>query len=765
MANTPNVHCDRLIVRLALTIILSFTVSLAQASDLRILLDVSQSMAQNDPENHRREALMQMIDTIPNGDKAGVWTFGQYINLLVPHENVDSGWRRRARAEIQSLGAPAIRTNIGGVLDKAGYDFDFSSYGNDAEVILITDGRVDIAPNDGVNQVERSRVLNQLVPMYQRANAKIHTVALSDQADHELLKALASETGGNYYRVTNPGRFVDALFNIRTESATMAAQEQMTSEQMQPEATEKTAMAPANRRTSEFTVEDSMQELTVVVKHSRGAVSLVSPSGKEYSAVAPGNQNWRVSQGMTQVTVSNPDVGRWSVMAESDDNPKVMLLPGIRLQWTIPETSSVAKYSTIQIEAELTDMNGNAVPELLDVEAMMRVNGRMIPVMIRNRDLIANLPADEEMAVYDVELSVDGGTFERQLRRQLHAIEPYISELLMKDDAYEWRLYPSRYLEDVESVQASVAYEVNGTVKAEPFVQHEAGYWVWRLPYSGQQGTYDVKLRGDIQQDGRRHLLAAESQLLTLPPSSMSGQGMAMSLGMGQSTPMPVINELATSEAFVKEPMPMFEELVPELVVSEPAPMDAPAEPEMISRPAAEPVPFLTYALLALGGVVILTVAYVVYRRFETGRQLKEAQGDLLTGEEELSGLENVGGSEPDPDLDLSDIDDEMPDELVEAETSRESEIDALLAESEVSIVADTAPPPPENTEAPTPAFEDMLDEGLPEELLNAEEPEGDAEEELFDISSVDDDLADLDLALDGTDDPFADIDDSDPKN
>ena len=88
-------------------------------ADVRIVLDVSKSMAENDPQNARSDALLLLLNAVPNGDKAGIWTFGQYVNLLVPHEIVNDNWRANAQLKIRQLAAPAIRTNLGRALEEA----------------------------------------------------------------------------------------------------------------------------------------------------------------------------------------------------------------------------------------------------------------------------------------------------------------------------------------------------------------------------------------------------------------------------------------------------------------------------------------------------------------------------------------------------------------------------------------------------------------------------------------------------------------------
>ncbi|OQX44630.1 MAG: hypothetical protein B0D88_02055 [Candidatus Sedimenticola endophacoides] len=65
--------------------------------DVRVLIDISGSMKQNDPRNLRRPALRLLVGLLPEDARAGVWTFGQYVNMQVPLGKVDTGWKGRAR--------------------------------------------------------------------------------------------------------------------------------------------------------------------------------------------------------------------------------------------------------------------------------------------------------------------------------------------------------------------------------------------------------------------------------------------------------------------------------------------------------------------------------------------------------------------------------------------------------------------------------------------------------------------------------------------
>ena len=48
-----------------------------KAADIRLLIDISGSMKKNDSANLRIPSVSLLTELIPDGDKAGVWTFGQ----------------------------------------------------------------------------------------------------------------------------------------------------------------------------------------------------------------------------------------------------------------------------------------------------------------------------------------------------------------------------------------------------------------------------------------------------------------------------------------------------------------------------------------------------------------------------------------------------------------------------------------------------------------------------------------------------------------
>ena len=717
----------------------------ALQADTRILLDVSRSMAENDPDNLRNQAIELLTDTLPNGEAAGLWTFGQYVNMLVPYQPVTAAWRQEVATKIAAQNSPAIRTNLGRALETTAFDFNYASYSAPTHVVLITDGKVDIAPNAEVNSIERERILNQLVPDYVRAKARIHTIALSAQADHALLKQMSDQTGGRYQRIDNPRDLTQALAELATE------------------------VVPSNQlplQDKSFNVDPGVRELTVLMYHSQGAVILRSPSGQTSSAVAPSNQRWRVGRGFTQVSVAAPEVGQWQVSGDLEGNSSIRVRSDITLSWTAPLALTLAKGSRVDLTAMLMDPQGQSLsPELATViQATMRVDGQAIPVLIEQDEIRAELTPAPTATESSVELTVDGGTFNRLINLQLRFVEPFVSEVLMTEQGYEWRLYPNRYLDSIDSIDAFASYEQDGQAVTQPFVMQDGGYWLWQLPYDVVADTYQVTLEGNLVEQESVRMLPSQTIDLKIPPERQTGMAMTPET-LGLMTPASDMAPPVASEAYQKDPMPEFAELEADRVVIQDDASVAwndDLSPSQGSADSAQ-VDWLRYLLLSIPGLLVLGIAYFLYRRLEQKAKGPVSDDEMLLGGDEFAGLDDVGAMGPDPDLDISGFDDPSGDE--DSYPGGPPVIDDMVDEEW---------PTPTNTEAPTLAEEDMLDDaeasGEPdldvEPDLGAEPDldEGlvpDDDEELFDISSIDDDLADLDLALDG-DDPFADALDDD---
>jgi len=71
--------------------------------DVRLVIDVSGSMKRNDPNDLRQPAVELLVELLPENSTAGVWTFGKWVNMLIPHRKVDQEWRDAARTSATDI--------------------------------------------------------------------------------------------------------------------------------------------------------------------------------------------------------------------------------------------------------------------------------------------------------------------------------------------------------------------------------------------------------------------------------------------------------------------------------------------------------------------------------------------------------------------------------------------------------------------------------------------------------------------------------------
>ncbi|MFT5451401.1 MAG: hypothetical protein ACI9N9_000885, partial [Enterobacterales bacterium] len=118
----------KLLILLMITLGVQFSVITAKSpkprSDVRVLVDMSGSMKQNDPDNLRIPAVQLMSNLLPPDSQAGIWTFGQYVNMLVPLGPVDNNWKKSAVESAKKINSLGLFTNIGGAMEHASFGWN-----------------------------------------------------------------------------------------------------------------------------------------------------------------------------------------------------------------------------------------------------------------------------------------------------------------------------------------------------------------------------------------------------------------------------------------------------------------------------------------------------------------------------------------------------------------------------------------------------------------------------------------------------------------
>jgi uncharacterized protein (TIGR03503 family) len=391
-------------------------------ADVRILIDVSGSMKQNDPNNLRRPALRLLVGLLSSDTRAGVWTFGQYVNMQIPLGQVDNTWKKRARKSSESIGSPGQFTNIEDALKRATEDWSAPPGPYRRSVILLTDGMVDISRDRSKNAASKNRILQHILPRLTDLGATVHTIALSKNADHELMRELAGETGGWYEQVENAEQLQKVFLRIFEKVG-------------KPDA--------VPLRDNKFKVDESITEATLLVFHKPGAqeTEVVPPDGKVFRADnAPTSVSWHRDQGYDMLTISDPQVGEWKIRAEVDPDNRVMIVTDLKMQTTdLP--NRLIQGASLAVIVKFTDHDAlirkQEFLDVVNVAAMQLHDG----VSSEARPILDNGETPDERAndglftlsfggeslsggVGELVLNASGPTFVREKRMTFEVVPP-----------------------------------------------------------------------------------------------------------------------------------------------------------------------------------------------------------------------------------------------------------------------------------------------------------------------------------------------------
>ncbi|WP_338352509.1 VWA domain-containing protein [Thalassolituus oleivorans] len=384
-----------------------------QPGDVRIIIDISGSMKDTDPQNLRRPALNLLVELLPDNSRAGVWTFGRYVNMLVPLDTVNASWRRNAKAKSSEINSAGLNTNLVDALDKALWQMAPDS-GYQHTVILLTDGRIDMDKSGGdpttkVNSAERQRLIKEVLPKYIEAGAKIHTLALSNAADLETLQQIAMETDGLFLQANTADDLMPAFLKA-FDRAVPAEQVPLTN--------------------NHFDIDSSIEEFTALIFRGTSGreTQLISPSGAVITQAVADNQDnvrWHHDLNFDLITVSGPEAGEWSVDADVDPDNRVQILSDLKLSVSgVPANlfSGAPIDMSIALVNEGEVVTEPAVLQLTDISMQVTApDGRTGSKLLSDPE---NLPPEgvfrETMSrlsmpgEYRIEVNAIGRTFQRR---------------------------------------------------------------------------------------------------------------------------------------------------------------------------------------------------------------------------------------------------------------------------------------------------------------------------------------------------------------
>ncbi len=186
------------------------------AVDVMLVIDNSGSMRKNDPQFLTPKTVRAFLERLPESAHVGMVLFDQRARLLQPLTDLsDAAARQRLNASLKKIDYRGKFTDSAAGIERAVYELKTAGRSHARQsIIFLTDGIVDTGNRQ--KDAELSQWLkSDLANECSDANIRILGVAFTEDSDFPLIQALASRTGGAYFRATHAEDIADVLNRIQ----------------------------------------------------------------------------------------------------------------------------------------------------------------------------------------------------------------------------------------------------------------------------------------------------------------------------------------------------------------------------------------------------------------------------------------------------------------------------------------------------------------------------------------------------------------------
>jgi hypothetical protein len=356
--------CSVLCAHVVLLGCLSSSVA-ADPADVRVLVDVSGSMKQADPKSVRGPATALLAALLPANSLGGIWLFGSDVRELVPHGAVDARWTALGQPIEASIGSTDRFTHIESAL-RTGVDIETVS---DAacHVILITDGIVDVQGGPEASRASRDRIIKSVVPNAVNRGCRIHTIALSGQADIPLLRQVAIQTDGLFTLLDRPGDLIPVML----DALELALRSQQ--------------LPVVDNRIS---VDPSIRQLRLIRLGDNPTIAMQGPDGLIAQSKSSSGQSWYRGQGYETLLWRQPTPGAYTFEDALGPNDRILIDSDIQLR--LEESApTIASDQTLGVAGQIIGPNGSVAAS--DREYRVAFGPHMDPLRVTGPTLQTQL--------------------------------------------------------------------------------------------------------------------------------------------------------------------------------------------------------------------------------------------------------------------------------------------------------------------------------------------------------------------------------------
>lgn len=334
----------------------------AEELDVVLLIDESLSMRRTDRQKLRIAAAKTFVDLAYRSariSRIAIVAFNHRARTLAPLTSLDHPEAlHKAIERVRAYG----QTDMDRALGRARSLFEDSPAGSAKAVVLLTDGKDEPGRYEDAHRVFAER------------RWRVFTVGLSERADHEVLRRIARDTGGEYHKAPTNAELQDIFSRI---ALTLQKQVAIRSRTLDLRAGKPTL--------DPFDVDDTIAAMTVRLQAPwpdvafalrDPAARLITPElPKEQRGIAYGRKAahqhfnvWTPWPGRWHARMTSPEPARVSVATTATTPLQVRAFP-LKPRYTRGEPIEIAVslanldaiLADAQVQAHLTDAQGSTV--------------------------------------------------------------------------------------------------------------------------------------------------------------------------------------------------------------------------------------------------------------------------------------------------------------------------------------------------------------------------------------------------------------------
>ncbi|QUX95690.1 hypothetical protein C0J08_09820 [Marinomonas sp. CT5] len=610
-----------------LVAVLSFWVPSSQAdTQFRVIVDASGSMLISDPDKLTSEAL-RLISNLAPEEKAtlGIWLFGEEPRVLLPEAIVNKANKAKLASYVDSYLTQDVKTDLEAIL-KLLLDTPDSGdlkSGFNRHWILVTDGMVDISLDNEVNKASRDRILNELSAKLEERGIHLHTVSMTGYTDKDLLESLSLLTNATHTEVAIPEDLLDTFDRIFTQAS------------------------PSDELPFDgnyFDVDDSIKELTLVVFHD-GDVQpqVVKPDGSILPLETTKNLLVSVSSHYTLITIRNPASGKWQVNNADLERSNIRIITDLSAHATRvppvifqnePISSTIALFQKDQVIKDEKILN------LVDVkQTLVRLSGEQKETLFSRQmektkgQFKQRLGGVTESGNYELVSVLDGKTFSRQLS-QFFTVHPAINFEGTNPSGNLVAFSAKPVNLKLNMLRSKVKLEFtdqNGTTEIEDMPLVGQGYWEKIVPVSAND---NVKVRAQLiafTQAGVRfeywtpiwHFNRQGNDSPTVGLGDTSSDEILIPVASSNNDVMPVLVPPSISVVSESE-----ESMTASPTDEEKQEVKSTTDEVLDEVSTLSTTEWIMYAVLNLGGILVIAGGVFLYRSMKKKRSLKRDDVD-----------------------------------------------------------------------------------------------------------------------------------------